>query len=47
MNLICTMIIGCNPEIIDFITHGPRHCVIGVDKDSGMKRVGKDSGHGI
>ena len=29
-----------------FIMHGPRHCVIGADKDSSMIRVGKDSGHG-
>ena len=32
--------------MMDFITHGPLHCVIGVDKDSGMMGVGKGSGHG-
>ena len=46
MNLFCKMIIGCNPEIIDFIMHELQHCVIGVGKDSGMMRVCKDSGHG-
>ena len=46
MNLFCKMIIGCNPEIVDFITHGPWHCVIGVSKDSSMMGVSKDSGHG-
>ena len=40
------MIIGCNPEMVDFITYGLRHCVIGVDKGSGGMGVGKDSGHG-
>ena len=46
MNLFCKMIIRCNPEMMDFITHGPRHYVIGVGKDAGMMRVSKDSGHG-
>ena len=46
MNLFCTMIIGCNLEMMDFITHGLWHCVIGVSKDSGVMGVGKDSGHG-
>ena len=46
MNLFCKMIIGCNPEIMDFITHGSWHCVIGVSKDSSMMGVSKDSGHG-
>ena len=46
MNLFCKMIIGCNPEMMDFITHGLWHCVIGVDKDLGVMGVGKDSGHG-
>ena len=46
MDLFYKIINGCNPEIMDFITHGPRHCVIGVGKDSGMMRVGKDLGHG-
>ena len=46
MNLFCKMIIGCNPEMMDFIKHGPWHCVIGVGKDSGMMGVSKDSGHG-
>ena len=45
MNLFYKMIIGCNPEMMDFITYGPQHYVIGVSKDSGMIRVGKDSGH--
>ena len=46
MNLFCKMIIGCNLEIMDFITHGLWHCVIGVGKDSGVMGVGKGSGHG-
>ena len=46
MNLFCKMIIGCNPEMMDFIKHGLRHYVIGVRRDSGMLGVGKDSGHG-
>ena len=46
MNLFFKMIIGCNPEMMDFITHGLRHCVIGIAKDSGMMGVYKDSGHG-
>ena len=44
MNLFCKMIIGCNPEMMDFITHGLWHCVIGVGKDSGVMGVDKDSG---
>ena len=44
MNLFCKMIIGCNPEMMDFIMHGLWHCVIGVGKDSGVIRVDKDSG---
>ena len=47
MNLFCKMIIGCNPEMMGFITHGLWHCVIGVGKDSGVMGVGEDSGHGI
>ena len=46
MNLFCKMVIGCNPKMIDFLTHGLWHCVIGVDKDLGVMGVGKDSGHG-
>ena len=46
MNLFCKMIIGCNQEMIDFITHGLWHCVIGVGKNSGVMGVGKDSGYG-
>ena len=46
MNLFCKMIIGCNLEIMDFITHRLWHCVIGVGNDSGVMRVGKGSGHG-
>ena len=46
MNLFSKMIIGYNPEIIDFITHGLCHCVIGVGKDSSVMKVDKDSGHG-
>ena len=46
MNLFCKMIIECNPEMMDFNTHELWHCVIGVGKNSGMMRVGKDSGHG-
>ena len=46
MNLFCKKIIGCNLEKMDFITHRPRHCVIGVGKDSGMMGVGKYSSHG-
>ena len=47
MNLFCKIIIGCNLEMMGFITHGPRHYVVGVGKDSGMMGVDKDSGHGI
>ena len=32
--------------MMDFITHGLWHYVIGVGKYSGVKEVGKDSGHG-
>ena len=32
--------------MMDFITHGLWHCVIGVGKDSGVMGVGEDSGHG-
>ena len=39
------MIIGCNPEMMDFITHGILHCVIGVSMDLSVIRVGKDLGH--
>ena len=46
MNLFRKMIIGCNPEMVDFIRHGPWHYVIGVDKDSSVMGVGKDSRHG-
>ena len=46
MNLFCKMIIGCNPEILDFITHGLWHCLIGGGNDSSVMEVGKDSGHG-
>ena len=46
MDFFCKIIIGCNPEIMDFITHGLWHCVIGVDKDSGVMGVGKGSRHG-
>ena len=46
MNLFCKMIIGCNPEMMDLRTHEFWHCVIGVDKDSGVMGVGKGSGHG-
>ena len=45
MNLFCKMIILCNPEMMDFITHGLWHCVIGVGKDSGVMGVSKDLGH--
>ena len=45
-NLFCKMIIGLHPKMMDFITHGLRHCVIGVGKDSGVMGVDKDSGHG-
>ena len=46
MNFFCKMIIGFNPKMMDFITHELWHCVIRVDKDSGVMGVGKDSGHG-
>ena len=55
MNLFCKMIIGCNLQMIDFITHWHSHCVLGVgkelemlgvSKDSRMLGVDKDSGHG-
>ena len=45
MNLFCKMIIGRNPEMMDFITHRLWHCVIEVGKDSGVMGVGKDLGH--
>ena len=32
--------------MMDFITHGLLHYVIGVGKDSGVMGVGKDLGHG-
>ena len=41
MNLFCKMIIRCNPEIMDLITHELCYCVIGVYKDSGVMGVGK------
>ena len=47
MNLFCKMIIGCNPEMMYFITRGLCHCVIGVSKDSGVMGVNKGSGQGI
>ena len=40
------MIIGCNLEMMNFITHELWHYVIGVDKDSGVMGASKDSGHG-
>ena len=46
MNLFCKMIIGCNLEMIDFITHRLWYCVIRVGKDSGVMGVGKDLRHG-
>ena len=46
MNLFCKMIIRCSPEIMDFITHELWHCVIGVDKESGVVGVDEDSRHG-
>ena len=46
MNFFCKMIIGCNPEMMDFIMHRLWHCVIGVGKDLGVMGAGKDSGHG-
>ena len=30
--------------MMDFITHGSQHCMIEVNKDSGMMRVCKDFG---
>ena len=46
MKFFCKMIIGCNLEMMNFITHKPWHCVIGVGKDSDVMGVGKDSEHG-
>ena len=46
MNLFCKMIIRCNSEIMDFITHGLWPYVIGVGMDSGVMGIGKESGHG-
>ena len=46
MNLFCKMIIVCNPEMMDFVTHGLLHCEIGLGKHSGVIGAGKDSGHG-
>ena len=45
MDLFCKMIIGCNPQILDFVTYWHSHCVVGVNKDLGMVGVGKDLGH--
>ena len=45
MNLFCKMVIGCNPQIMDFITLWHPHCVVGVGKDSSVIGVDKDSGH--
>ena len=39
------MIIGCNLEVMDFITLGSWHCVIGVSKDLDVMGVGKNSRH--
>ena len=44
MNLFCKMIIGCNPEMMDFIKHGIWYCVIGAGEDSGVMGAGEDSG---
>ena len=46
MNFFCKMIIGCNPKMMDFITYGLWHYVIGVGKDLGVMGVGEDSRHG-
>ena len=46
MNLFCKMIIGCNPEMMDFIKHGIWYCVIGAGEDSGVMGAGEDSEHG-
>ena len=46
MNLFCKMIIGCNPEMMDFIMHGLWRCMKGLSKDSGVMEVGEDLGHG-
>ena len=46
MYLFCKMTLGCNPEMMDFITHGLWHYVIRVDKDLSVMGVGKDLGHG-
>ena len=46
MYLFCKMIIGCNLEMMDFITHGLWYCVVGVGKDLGVMGVNKDSEHG-
>ena len=46
MNLFCKMIIVCNPQMMGFIMHGLWHCVIGVDKESGVIGASKGSGHG-
>ena len=46
MNLFCKMIIVCNPEMMDFVTHGLLHYEIGLGKHSGVIGAGKDSGHG-
>ena len=41
MNLFCKMIIRCNIEMMDFITHELWYCVIGVGKDLGVMGVSK------
>ena len=46
MNLFRKMIIGCNLEMMDFITHRLWHCVIGFGKDSGVMGVSKGLGNG-
>ena len=44
MNLFCKKIIRFNPQMMDFITL-EFQCVVGVDKDSSVMGVGKDSVH--
>ena len=46
MKLFFKMIIGCNSDMMEFITHGLWHYVIGVGKDSSVMGVSEDSGHG-
>ena len=44
--MFCKMIVGYSTKMMDFITYGHLHCVIGDGKDSGLMGVSKGSRHG-